>query len=64
MGQILRQADDLSAGLQEISGVVHDIASAAEEQAASMQEAANAAQDFMEMAARLNVLMVQFQLGG
>jgi len=29
-----------------------------------MQEVANAAQDLMEMAARLNGLMGQFQLGG
>lgn len=60
---IQQQVESFTAGLEQIYSGGHDIASAAEQQAASMQEMASAAQDLMDMGAKLKELVQLFRLG-
>lgn len=60
--QINRQVESFTAGLAQVNSSGHDIASATEEQAASMQEVANSAQDLMDMGMKLQELVQHFKL--
>jgi len=59
---INRQIDSFTAGLEQINSGGHDIASAAQQQAATMEEVANAAQDLMDMGSKLQELVQHFKL--
>jgi methyl-accepting chemotaxis protein len=66
---ILRAVDGIVGQVQEISAVIeqtnsggHEIASATEEQAASIQQVSNSAQDLTDMGAKLQELVRHFKL--
>lgn len=69
LGSILRAVEEIqrevkafTGGLDQINSGGHEIASATEEQAASMQEVANSAQVLQTMGARLKELVEQFKI--
>ena len=69
LGSILRAVEEIqrevkafTGGLDQINSGGHEIASATEEQAESMQEVANSAQVLQTMGARLKELVEQFKI--
>ena len=60
--EIERQVEEFTAGLGQVNAGGHGIASATEEQAASMQEVATSAQNLMDMGAKLQELLGHFKL--
>ncbi len=60
--EVERQVEEFTDGLTEVNSGGHGIASATEEQAASMQEVATSAQNLMNMATRLQELIQHFKL--
>lgn len=59
---IVSQVSEISVGLEQINSAGHDIASATEEQAASMAEMASSAQILDEMATDLQDIIARFTL--
>ena len=59
---IVTQVGEISVGLEQVNLAGHDIASATEEQAASMAEMASSAQTLDEMATSLQSLIARFTL--
>lgn len=59
---IVDQVHDISQGLGELNNGGHEIASATEEQAASMQQVADLANDLTVIGARLQDMVGKFKL--
>ncbi len=60
--EIINQVRNISIGIETINTNGHEIASATEEQAASMQQVASSSQDLTELGTRLKELVEHFKL--